>query len=1065
LRRKTSIGKGETDWQQCRQQWDDFPVDNSDDLRDHIGGCGATCNTAIAETAKSKCEFTTYVSGGQETWFSFTASNTDVQIRLVSKPFGTNAPHIHNISLFEGTCANPSLIAQDELPFIAIAEELTIDASGLVPGNTYYIRAKVPASEKPCPETGCPGGSLAAFILCIQNIDVFQPLDFSSILSNFGVIDAPSSSHTYYTNKGQIVDTDGNPRRDIKLYTIASQPNAYVFDDHISYVFAKVDKDTTTDDSLHRVDMTLVGGNTDTRLFKTEKTSGRLNYFLGHVTSGISKIAGYSKAVCNDVYPNIDMQLHSNSAGMKYYFISRPGGDPDDIVMRFDGASSVDVTPDGGLTVATPLGNIDFDPGHAYAINPNGNVIPMPWQAKFEKVSSKSVKFKIHNFNSIMPLIIQVDKGHPLKVAATGQWITYYGGNKSDEGNDLTVDTQGNVYLTGETGSSTFPIDTGAYDTLLSGIGDAFLTKFGFDYSLVWATYFGGDKDDVGYSIDWTSDAGGKVYLCGETSSTRVSFPFIDLLGNSFQDNSTFDAGAGGFIARFNDADGIPDWSTYFVPGFATPRSLKVDASGNVFMSGQVLILTPGDNPTCNASAPNGGLPLCNPQGGKAYFQNFNGGGSFSADIFLTKFNNVGQIQWSTFFGGDQNDWFNSIAIDDNNGLLYLTGTTRSGNFSTPTCQARTDFSFPLCNGGGYFTDEINAGTLTGDEDAFIAKFDLNTLELLWSTYYGSFSSDNGSDVAVNSKGEVYMTGRTTSSLQGTPTCQFPSNQGFPFCPNGYFQTHNGGYDGFIAKFDLNNSLLWSTYIGGTGTEDIGFVPSPRISINSDDVVYLIGTTRSYDQMPILFNDSLYFQPSSMDSGSSVLVSDAYMMSFNSFSNKLEWGSYFGGSVGKSGQIPADGDIGNAIVTFENTRVYVAGFTYSMNDFPISNPGTANPYMQTNCSDCNSTSDAFIGQLSVGEIPTNISKHPSYYNNGSLSVYPNPSNNNITVEINLNAKQNVRLSVYNIIGEEMYSRELKINGITPHKENIDLDMYTDGIYLVNLQSENLNINRKIIKQN
>ena len=938
----------------------------------------------------------------------------------------------------------------------------------MVPGNTYYIRANVPASATACTATACPGSAVVSFTLCIQDIDIFQPLDFN--LLNFGFDETPAKSHAYYTNKGQIVDTDGNIRRDIKLYTQSANPNVFVFDDKLSYVFTRIDDDTTTVDTIHRLDMNLVGANPNSRVFKADKTGGHFNYYLGHIPSGITKMHGYSRLVCNNVYPNVDMQLSSNAIGIKQYFIIRPGGNADDVVMEFTGANSVSVTQNGGLKVVTDLGELEFEPGHAYCINPNGNVVPMPWQAKFEKVGSSTnkVKFDVRQYPAFMPLVIQVDRGHKQKLTASGRWITYFGGDNRDEGNDLTIDDQGNVYLTGQTGSSPFPVTTGAHDEVLSGIADAFLVKFDIDYELLWGTYFGGDEDDIGYSIDWTDDALGKVYMCGKTRSTKVSFPFIDLLGTSYQESSVSQSAGGGFIARFNDDDGIPDWSTFFSPAYTDARSIKVDAFGNVYMSGHRMNLTPGNNTTCNGPASNGGLPMCNP-GSNAYFQNFNGGGSFSADIFLVKFNNMAQIEWSTFFGGDGNDWFSSIALDELNGFLYLTGVTRSDNHSTPTCQARTDFSFPLCNsGGGFFIDKRNNGAGTLEEDAFIAKFNLTNMELVWSTYFGGSANDAGSDVAVNSLGDVYMAGRTRSSQEGFPTCQAPNNTGFPICKQGYFQDHNGGYDAFIARFNINNDLVWSTWVGGDSDEEFmgNLVSTPRIAIRSDnDLVFILGSTRSYNDMPIAPQNSAYNQASSFDAGSSKLITDAYVAAFSEFSNNLEYGTYFGGSGGDVSSTPADGDIGNAIATYQGDRLYIAGFTYSLNNFPFEDPGTTNAYLQPTCSDCNNTSDAFIAQLLSGQVTTAIPDQDSLILNGAVSIYPNPSKSNVTIELNtVDLDEDLTMRVYNVLGKLITTTQLASGGNITPEYTLDVQDYADGVYLLVFSSPSWQASYKLVKQ-
>ncbi|PCI19090.1 hypothetical protein COB64_04245 [Candidatus Wolfebacteria bacterium] len=994
---------------------------------------GATCNDAIPQTPNSTCVFTNHTMSTPEMWFAFNASSTDVQIKVVSEAFGTNTPHVHNISLFGGICASPNLIAQDELPFIAIANDLTIDASGLVPGNTYYIRAKVPASATACTAAACPGTTTVSFVLCIQDIDVFLPLDFSFILANFGVQDIPIKSHTYYTNKGQIVDTDGNPRRDIKLYTTGATPNVYITDNAVSYVYSRVDTDTITLDSLHRVDMTLVGGNPDARVFKTEQVAGYLNYFLGHIPNGITKMNGYSKAVCNSVYPNIDMQLYSNPEGMKYYFIRRPGGDPDDIVMKFEGATSVDITADGGLRIVTPLGVIEFEPGHAYAINPGGNVVPMPWQAKFEKVTSNSVKFKIHKFPSFMPLIIQVDRGHKASTAQADDWSSFLGSDGNDVGVDVVTDNSGNAYFLGETGKNSFPNITGSLQASVGGAADLYVLKFNSDGVSIWGTFYGGTNSEFAKAIALNST--GDVYFVGTTRSS--DFPLMPLANSSL--NNIED----GFIVRLDNSGATLKSAIYFGGNSSSEeiRDVVVDGNDNAYIVG--VTSSTGSFPTLNLTG--------------AYNQGANSGGG---DGFIAKFDDTNTQLWGSFFGGSGSDNFSAIVVSTNDDV-FISGSTNStvaassNSGNTPCDVPGSALYFPDCDDGGTASIQGWGGGSSVNHDAIIVQFNSGG-QLKWSTYVGGRGNESSQDLFTNSiaihptdPNIIYLVCWTDES-----TNMFITGGGNSYVHNvPVFTSINMTY---ITKFEFRFPS-WGSLFGCEGAFQ---TRGQDIIVDNSGTVYITGDTRCNvptttlcdippaGEFPICRNNAIFFQDDL--SGNAQFgggLFDGYIAAFNP-SNELIWSTYYGGN--------ADENIVANTYDAAFDRLYLTGTTQSTADFPLLDPQTGN-YMQFANAGGVTDQDAFIARFNVDDTPVSVSEFVST-GASKIKVFPNPTES--TIHITLNSARKAELSIYNTLGALVYSRAyLNEKSIT-----VDLANFSQGVYVVKLVADKQNYFSKVVKK-
>ncbi|MEO0284991.1 MAG: SBBP repeat-containing protein [candidate division WOR-3 bacterium] len=295
------------------------------------------------------------------------------------------------------------------------------------------------------------------------------------------------------------------------------------------------------------------------------------------------------------------------------------------------------------------------------------------------------------------------------------KWATYYGGDSADVGISITTDASGNVFLTGGTRSANFPLqDPGGgayYQGTKAGYSDVFILKFDNSGVRKWATYYGGNYREGGYSI--TTDVSGNVFLTGRTESTN--FPTQDPGGGAY-----YQTNAGGddpFILKF-DNSGVRLWATYYGGNDNDEgTSITTDASGNVFLTGI----------TCSID-----FPTYNP-GGYAYYQGYVG----ACEAFILEFNNSGVRKWATYYGGSDGEWGVSIATDVS-GNIFVTGITSSNDFPT---------FYP---GGNTYYQVVYAG----NGDAFILKFEssISVKENL-----NSFKEKNNLYVLRNSKSLVLV--------------------------------------------------------------------------------------------------------------------------------------------------------------------------------------------------------------------------------------------------------------------------------------------------------------------
>jgi hypothetical protein len=363
----------------------------------------------------------------------------------------------------------------------------------------------------------------------------------------------------------------------------------------------------------------------------------------------------------------------------------------------------------------------------------------------------------------------------------------------------------------------------------------------------VWATYYGGNYEDYGISV--ATDISNNVYLGGYTGSST------NIASGGFQNSwaGYFDA----FFVKFN-SNGMRIYGTYYGGSNSDEgHSISTDISGNVYLAGYTGSLS---NIAFNG-----------------YQNSFGGGPTFGTDAFLVKFNGNGLRQWSTYYGGTENDYGYSVATDFL-GNVYLGGSTLSSN--------NIAFSGHQNSYGG------GSGSYG---DAFLVKFSSLGLRQ-WGTYYGGTELELSYSIAVDISGDIYLSGSTHSS----------NNIAFSGHQNSYGGGNTNG-DAFLVKFDSSGVRLWGTYYGGTN-DDYGYATSTDLSGD----VYLTGYTNSTSSIAIGGYQNTY-------GGGQGNSGDAFLVKFTS-NGARKWGTYYG-DVG--------GDYGYSITTDISSNVYLGGYTGS----------------------------------------------------------------------------------------------------------------------------------------
>lgn len=351
-----------------------------------------------------------------------------------------------------------------------------------------------------------------------------------------------------------------------------------------------------------------------------------------------------------------------------------------------------------------------------------------------------------------------------------------------------------------------------------------------------WATYYGGMGTEMSGGID--TDNLGNVLITGHTYSP--SFPVI--AGGYSQ---PFGGMQDVFVVKFSTI-GTPLWSTFYGGGSdESGNDIASDNANNIYITGTT------SSPTFPVFA------------GGGYSQLFKG----MQDIFIVKFNSAGIRLNATFYGGSSFDTGEGIDID-NNGNIFITGTTGS-------------FDFPILTPGAAYAQPL------GFIDIFVVKFD-NTGTLIWSTFYGGGGADDGTSIATDITGNVFITGSTEDN-------SFPI-----FAGTGYIQ----GCLAFlhtvvIIKFDNGGVRQWATCYGGSGVRD----DSSDITIDNANNVLISGTTLSAD-FPVLPAGG-YSQPYGG-------MGDAFVAKFNNL-GVLLWATFYGSTQAEFGFGGVATDLNNNI--------------------------------------------------------------------------------------------------------------------------------------------------------
>jgi hypothetical protein len=655
------------------------------------------------------------------------------------------------------------------------------------------------------------------------------------------------------------------------------------------------------------VRMRLAGADRDARPRGEEPLPGTVNYFLGSDPAGWrTEIPTYAKVRYPAVYPGVDLVYYGNRRQLEYDFAVAPGGDPAAIRLRLDRARRLRLTAEGELVVTAAHGALTFHKPTVYQVVDGKR---RAVAGDFKLLARRTVGFRLGRYDLARPLVIDpvllystylggsgTDTASAITVDAAGDvyvagqtystdfpvsagafqtanhgapagrgsafvtklnaagtaivYSTYLGGSGNSQGADgasgLAVDSSGDAYVTGAAYSSNFPVTPGAFQTTNKGaannVTSGFVSKLNpTGTELVYSSYLGGSgsaaelpffSGDTGNAI--AVDGDGDAYVTGQTYST--DFPVTQ---GAFQTATKAPSGsANAFVAKMNPAGTALVYSTYLGGSGSIlggnpqdgANAIALDSAGDAFVAGQAVSTN---------------FPVT--QG--AFQAGIDGPAPYAENAFVAELNpSGGALLYSTYLGGSSRDSASGVAVD-RSGNAYVVGSATSTNF-------------PVTPGAFQTT---NNGSRQSLSNVFVTKLNPTGTALVYSTYLGGsggqlslmptlfrLAGDAATGVAVDSMGDVYVTGNTASS-------NFPVTQGaYQTTNNDQTAESIGGTNAFVTELNpAGTSLIYSTYLGGDGVNPLdntlgaleygGGDGANAAALDPSGNVYLAGSATSAD--------------------------------------------------------------------------------------------------------------------------------------------------------------------------------------------------------------------------
>ena len=411
--------------------------------------------------------------------------------------------------------------------------------------------------------------------------------------------------------------------------------------------------------------------------------------------------------------------------------------------------------------------------------------------------------------------------------------------DKYAAGFDICTDSDGNIYISGNTRDKNFPATEDAYQKEIKGEADAFFAKFTPEGELEFASLIGGTKRE--HHTGLIVDDEGYIYMMGGTHSS--DFPVTEgAYDTSFNGEGAW---AGDVYLTKIDPSGSEIIFSTFIGGeveeTVTGTGIKIDSKGNIIIAG---------------TTRSQDFPITDGVIQKEIT---------NSDTFIAKFSSDGdELLFSTSVGKGRQEMISSVAVDDQDNI-YVTGFTATSELPVTDDAVRKNLITPIARG------------FKGGIDHFVAKINGNGTEVLYLSYLGA-GGHMGSTLSWSSPNRLLVCGST-------------NNEGFPITDNAIQKEIKGDRDCSVTVFNSDDMTLeYSTVFGGSEADNV------NSAYFLDDNTLVIGGKTNSPDFPLSDDALLSEYPSWEETFSSTFLGrrKAFVSVIDIKNQELVYSTYLG---------------------------------------------------------------------------------------------------------------------------------------------------------------------------